>query len=277
MALVVIICPRLDRGWTVLETIAIPWKPFVSGLTIPAAADLVDIPLKSLTFAYNLRYITDFYWIAIQKICNQQGLVLVSVSAKCQRTCMYFPHNPENITKAKILYWGWEKERLCSPGFNLYGRVPFQSGLRARRELDPLILSSWSIFCTSFLCMEPLTKHFDHMITLDIQMQPYYIRNLCNQSPGYYQNSPCLQGWSWWHDNFKLMRTVLCLHDTYLGLRAQSPACLFLFLWAAVSKALLAQIAGLPRELLIHTHQFTCLCLDYLPAQKAPSIQIKMF
>ena len=132
------------------------------------------------------------FWITIQKICNQQGLVLVSVSAKCQRTCMYFPHNPENITKAKILYWGWEKERLCSPGFNLYGRVPFQSGLRARRELDPLILSSWSIFCTSFLCMEPLTKHFDHMITLDIQMQSYYIQNLCNQNLGYHQNSPCL-------------------------------------------------------------------------------------
>ena len=61
---VVIICPRLDRGWTVLETIAIPWKPFVSGLTIPAAADLVDIPLKSLTLAYNLRHnLNQWFWL----------------------------------------------------------------------------------------------------------------------------------------------------------------------------------------------------------------------
>ena len=45
--------------------------------------------------------------------------------------------------------------------------------------------------------MEPLTRHFDHMITLDIQMQPYYVQNHCNQNLGYHQNSPCLQGWSW--------------------------------------------------------------------------------
>ena len=78
--------------------------------------------------------------------------------------------------------------------------------------------------------MEPLTRHFDHMITLDIQMQSYYIQNHCNQNLGYHQNSPLPSGVVLKQDNFDLMRIVLCLHDTYLGLRAQYPVCLFLFL-----------------------------------------------